>query len=643
LKSDKDILAALILREEEENPALRVKSPFERDPMGFILRKYTTLNDILTELMTSAFQDYLNAIFIVAPKPTTFKILLHNGQFFFLTFMGKAYQATVQGTNYYLMTIGEKERCMQAIARLLRFGSPLKTKGPEGAEQSTGDGTTDTGETGGEETGGAEAGGDTGGGDTGGGDTGGGETETLEESKKPLEKLILESLLKKNLNEASGMRGRKVDSAFTDGKKTLTLDTELYVKSKDKLTPQEKKAFFQNPQLADKRPNVALVKFKDDSGKTVIWAKYVDTKVPSMVSWKSDGTESPPGDYEKYGFRNIKAVSGISPSELIRTENPLGLKEIISTVSRNTKDTALINALKDLAKGNLPTIVGYADKLSAVRDNFGEIMAPVALLSGKNVGGSKEAEKDVLGGKTFSSAKVKWPMSKTTGLFDSYIVTSAKQFYGVSSKGAKGAPASLLNLADGIKKAEEDREDISRYIGFKRMVEIVKQYDSIEGIFELAKIYNPYEGYKKTDIDILKKEVIDYKTKGKTKPSNNASNLAKKLWKENRSKFQVKSGTFNVGYAILSVVAKDVCRVINDKKALSEEGANFSDSAKYFMNKLKFMQVYCNVKKEGDDVKVTSFDIVYTKSITGQVLLWADKNYFAGGPPKGKLSFKVPH
>jgi hypothetical protein len=37
------------------------------------------------------------------------------------------------------MAIGEKERCMVAISRLLRFGSPLKTKGPDGAEQATRD------------------------------------------------------------------------------------------------------------------------------------------------------------------------------------------------------------------------------------------------------------------------------------------------------------------------------------------------------------------------------------------------------------------------------------------------------------------------------------------------------------------------
>lgn len=131
-----------ILLEQDEEPETdqepkKELSPFEEDPMGFILKKYHTLNELLTELMTDSFQEYLNAIFIVAPKPTTFKILLHNGQYFFLTYLDKAYQATISGKNYYLMTVGEKQLCMQAIARLLRFGSPLKTKGPEGAEQGT--------------------------------------------------------------------------------------------------------------------------------------------------------------------------------------------------------------------------------------------------------------------------------------------------------------------------------------------------------------------------------------------------------------------------------------------------------------------------------------------------------------------------
>jgi hypothetical protein len=127
------ILKKLILQEVERMEP-NVQS-FENDPMGFILRKYPTMTETLKMLMSDAYKDYITGIYIVAPKPTTFKIVLHNDQDFLLTFMGKAYEANVSGKKFYLQTIGEKERCMNAISRLLTMGNPIKTKGPEGGEE----------------------------------------------------------------------------------------------------------------------------------------------------------------------------------------------------------------------------------------------------------------------------------------------------------------------------------------------------------------------------------------------------------------------------------------------------------------------------------------------------------------------------
>ena len=56
-----------------------------------------------------------------------------------LTFLGKAYEATVNGKKFYLQTIGERERCTNAIARALAVGNPIETKGPEGEEQVAGE------------------------------------------------------------------------------------------------------------------------------------------------------------------------------------------------------------------------------------------------------------------------------------------------------------------------------------------------------------------------------------------------------------------------------------------------------------------------------------------------------------------------
>jgi hypothetical protein len=134
MATSKEIIRRLILKEVERmEPSVQ---SFEDDPINFLLMKYPTLKATLEMLMTPAYKDYITGIYILAPKPTTFKIVLHNGQFFTLTFLGKVYEATIAGKKFYLQTIGERERAVNAIARLLSMGNPVKTKGADGEEQT---------------------------------------------------------------------------------------------------------------------------------------------------------------------------------------------------------------------------------------------------------------------------------------------------------------------------------------------------------------------------------------------------------------------------------------------------------------------------------------------------------------------------
>ena len=135
--TNKDIIKKLVLREIEAMEP-NVQS-FDEDPINFLLAKYPTLKKTLEMLMTPAYKDYITGIYITAPKPTTFKIVLHNGQYFMLTFLGKAYEATIAGKKFYLQTIGERERATNAVARLLQLGNPIETKGAEGSEKIAGE------------------------------------------------------------------------------------------------------------------------------------------------------------------------------------------------------------------------------------------------------------------------------------------------------------------------------------------------------------------------------------------------------------------------------------------------------------------------------------------------------------------------
>lgn len=131
---NRDILKYLIehqvrkfLKEQDEIPAALT---FEDDPVNFILKSYPSLEQNLILLLSNAFKDYITGIYITAPKPTTFKIVLHNGQEFLLTYLGRAYEATILARRYYLLTIGDKEKAIKAVRNLLQLGKPMNIQGP---------------------------------------------------------------------------------------------------------------------------------------------------------------------------------------------------------------------------------------------------------------------------------------------------------------------------------------------------------------------------------------------------------------------------------------------------------------------------------------------------------------------------------
>jgi len=137
---NKEILKYLIKEEvtkliKEQGNDMRIT--FETNPMEYILIKYPSLRMTLTYLLTPSFKDYLTGVYVIAPKPTTFKVLLHNGQFFYLTYLGPTYQCEVSGKKYYLMAIGEKERAVIAISNLLKLGRPASTEGPDSETTSS--------------------------------------------------------------------------------------------------------------------------------------------------------------------------------------------------------------------------------------------------------------------------------------------------------------------------------------------------------------------------------------------------------------------------------------------------------------------------------------------------------------------------
>ena len=96
-----------------------------------MLSKFPTLKNTLVKLMTKDFNEFIDTIDWVSPKPTTFKVNLVNGQDFTLKWTGKNFQAQILGKRYMLGNINDFQQALDKLSRLYQE-SPLKGAGEEG-------------------------------------------------------------------------------------------------------------------------------------------------------------------------------------------------------------------------------------------------------------------------------------------------------------------------------------------------------------------------------------------------------------------------------------------------------------------------------------------------------------------------------
>jgi hypothetical protein len=125
-----------LIKEEIEDFKNSQPLTFESNPLEYILQKYPSLNDTMEDLMTPHYRDFISGVFVVAPKPTTFRIVLHNGQEFYLEYGETCYTAKISGKKYYLANLSEEEFAITSIAQLLELGLPPGSTGPETPEEN---------------------------------------------------------------------------------------------------------------------------------------------------------------------------------------------------------------------------------------------------------------------------------------------------------------------------------------------------------------------------------------------------------------------------------------------------------------------------------------------------------------------------
>lgn len=87
-----------------------------------VLGKFPELKKVIESLLSKQYEIFISKIEWVAPKPTTFRIVLANDEVFYLIYTERSWIAKVEGKKYYLLNLGEEEQATETIARILSYG-----------------------------------------------------------------------------------------------------------------------------------------------------------------------------------------------------------------------------------------------------------------------------------------------------------------------------------------------------------------------------------------------------------------------------------------------------------------------------------------------------------------------------------------
>jgi hypothetical protein len=354
----------------------------------------------------------------------------------------------------------------------------------------------------------------------------------------------------------------------------------------------------------------------------------LDNKLPNKIT---SGT----GSFQFAGAAAAKVQAKLTPQDLLSNKLNLSIKDIMLQLSETLgTDSPLYAVAHHVAMGHpLPTSINATEDLSftAFRDYFCEILQPMALQNGLYTGNAGEAAEIFLGPNGFAGTTISFDDSKNAGLSDSVLETSDGKYVKISSKGEKGAEASVKNLLDEVQKVQS-QELLEKYSEVIQIINDVKSAGQAGAPLMLGIKYGIIDEADAEFIKSLKKfipvpltSLKDVNVQG-MEPSKNIIKLANNRTTKNPN-------SVALYYHLMAAVAHEAADKVN-------KGTNFSQAASDILNNGALVQVYTNAKQSGDQWTLEGFKTVYpSKAVTG-VVLSAGKNY-SSTDIKGNFTFKI--
>lgn len=345
-------------------------------------------------------------------------------------------------------------------------------------------------------------------------------------------------------------------------------------------------------------------------------------------------TKDIPGGFSQTDARGSKEKAGYKPSDVLTDFKSQTPQTILAQIAAKFGDQSdeYNAALIIVNAEQFPVLVpaGNMD-FKGFRDYFCEMLQPCVLINGAPVkGNAAKAAEVFMGQNGFSDCVVSFNQNVSGGLYDSLLVNPEGKQIKLSSKGAKGAMASVVNLLRSAQELEAAglTNVIEPYGEILEILKIIDDGDHNSGPLNLAiklDMITPDEarqvltlkdasGQKDFDID-----------------KTNLSKNLKAIYKDREAADASKLVPIN---HLVASIAYKVCNEINTK-------TNFSDAAADILNNSAFVQMYTDAKQKGDQFIIEGFTTVWPSKLFTDVTLEAQKSYSSTSSSGGKLVFNI--
>jgi|694.fasta_scaffold56302_4 hypothetical protein len=457
---------------------------------------------------------------------------------------------------------------------------------------------------------------------------------------------ILNILDNITLVESTGLAGRKPGDKFKNSQgDVLSFDKIEFYPSEggkassvqiDTIIKQAPNVKWQNKRTA-KTGGIAIATFTSDNGE-VQYGFFKDDINPDP---RQNKIKNEVDGYKFAGKAAEKVQSGLTPQDLLTLKRDnLTRQDIIKQLSQNLgANNPLVEVAIRVASGEefpikFPAPEGVS--FTGFRDYFCEILQPMALQTGQYKGNAGEAAEIFLGG-SFDGTLISFDAAKNAGLSDSILTNSEGKYIKISTKGGRGAEASVKNLIDSVEELQATPAGQKLLNKHKESIEIlnqIKKQGQVNAPLYLGVKYNIIDQEEANTILRLRNlKPINLNDIDQLNLGDNLTKLAKERKRKKLKDTEGTEQTTNLFYHLLASVAALAANEVNNK-------TDFSETAADILNNGALVQVYTKAKQGEKEWSLDSFDTVYPgKSIKG-VYLSAGKNYSSTGI-KGNFTFLI--